>query len=617
MRDGAVRRLPVTYHGHVLYFTASCDRRWLDRCNSKDLWGWVVRHGIRKQLVSDGEGLTAGERPEGQPAIDGRAIALSIRENEPKQNRMDWWEKVYRAESTIEAIQELLQSLRLELPVQSLVLYYLDPGQRAANVVCAATQSPFPVDVRTIRCTESKWSELVAWLDEGELLRQHSPRRSGKLAQLTPDSYTGYSVGIPLRGFQSGAGGQSGIAIVEIEHGRAVRDDQWHVIERLRGPLWFLLLAAIAKSSPASETNALEEGPSATKDIIVGADSGLRSVMERVEIVAPSDMPVLILGDTGTGKEVVARAIHQRSARGGKPFIRVNCGAIPPELIDSQLFGHERGSFTGASDQRKGWFERADGGTLFLDEIGELPLAAQVRLLRVLQEHQIERVGGEEWIHVDVRIVAATHRDLANMVHQRTFREDLWYRINMFPILLPRLCERIEDIPALARHFAKRASTNFGLPYVELASSDIKQLIEYRWPGNIRELQAVMDRAVILGRGTKLDIENALGIGIATRYEPAVETDEPTFYEVIPEQPVRRILEQKDKFAARVEDDSDLELDALDHAIRRHIEKALVLTQGQIEGKRGAAHFLKINPHTLRAKMRKLGIDWNQFRETS
>jgi hydrogenase-4 transcriptional activator len=530
---------------------------------------------------------------------------------------MDWWEQVYRAESTNGAIQALLQSLRQELPIQSLLLYHLDPSQRAANLIGAATQGPFPYDARPIRCTEPKWSELATWVDEGEVLRQHSPRRSGKLANLTPESFTGYSVGIPLRRFYARSSEQTGIAILEIEHGRAVRDDQWQVMDRLRGPLWFLLLAAHAKSSHANEANSPDEGPSATKDVIVGADSGLRSVMERVEIVAPSDMPVLILGDTGTGKEVVARAIHQRSSRVGKPFIRVNCGAIPPELIDSQLFGHERGSFTGASDQRKGWFERADGGTLFLDEIGELPLAAQVRLLRVLQEHQIERVGGEEWIHVDVRIVAATHRDLASMVHQRTFREDLWYRINMFPILLPRLCERIEDIPALARHFAKRASTNFGLPYVELASSDIKQLIEYRWPGNIRELQAVMDRAVILGRGTKLDIENALGIGIATRYEPALVTDEPTFYEVIPEQPVRRIIEATNKPPSRAEMESDSELNGLDQAIRTHIEKALVLTQGQIEGKRGAANVLRINPHTLRAKMRKLGIDWNQFRGSS
>src|SRR4029453_8506677 len=200
----------------------------------------------------------------------------------------------------------------------------------------------------------------------------------------------------------------------------------------------------------------------------------------------------------GTGKEVVSRAIHTRSTRGAAPFIRVNCGAIPSELVDSQLFGHERGSFTGAADTRKGWFERADGGTLFLDEIGELPLPAQVRLLRVLQDGFIERVGGQQPLKVDVRIVAATHRDLAAMVKNATFREDLWYRINVFPILLPRLAERIEDIPALARHLAQRAANRFGLPFVEPTTADLHALLNYSWPGNIRELGAVMHRAAIL-----------------------------------------------------------------------------------------------------------------------
>ena len=194
--------------------------------------------------------------------------------------------------------------------------------------------------------------------------------------------------------------------------------------------------------------------------------------------MAQSDVPVLILGETGTGKEVVSRAIHTRSPRAAAPFIRVNCGAIPPELIDSQLFGHEKGSFTGAADTRKGWFERADGGTLFLDEIGELPLPAQVRLLRVLQDGFIERVGGQQPIRVDVRIVAATHRDLAAMVKSGTFREDLWYRINVFPILLPRLRERVEDIPALARHFAQRAANRFGLRYVEPTPADLHRAAE-------------------------------------------------------------------------------------------------------------------------------------------
>lgn len=541
----------------------------------------------------------------------------------------DNWEAVYQAESALQALRRLLDRLRESIPIQSIVLYGFDRNGKLAKGVLAATKSSFVIELKTIQCTESKWLELAEWIDDGDLIRQHSPRRSGKLAYLSPDAFTGDAVGIPLSNKTIGNANRFGAAILEIEHGRSLREEQFEYLEQFRGPLWFNLFIAQSVNEWDERTPQSQDDPKAkSKDLIVGADSGLKSVMERIELVAPSDMPVLILGDTGTGKEVVARAIHQRSSRGTKPFIRVNCGAIPPELLDSQLFGHERGSFTGASDQRKGWFERADGGTLFLDEIGELPLAAQVRLLRVLQEHQIERVGGQEAIHVDVRIVAATHRDLASMVHQRTFREDLWYRINMFPILLPRLCERIEDIPALARHFAKRAASNFGLPNVELLSSDIKQLIEYRWPGNIRELQAVMDRAVILGRGVKLDIEAALGIGISTRYEPVVESNEPTFYEVIPEQSIRKVIESSDSApiddsvvsvnnapsVSVVETSDSKSVDALDQAIRKHIEKALVMAHGQIEGKKGAAQLLEINPHTLRAKMRKLGIDWNHYR---
>lgn len=541
----------------------------------------------------------------------------------------DNWEAVYQAESALQALRRLLDRLRESIPIQSIVLYGFDRNGKLAKGVLAATKSSFVIELKTIQCTESKWLELAEWIDDGGLIRQHSPRRSGKLAYLSPDAFTGDAVGIPLSNKTIGNANRFGAAILEIEHGRSLREEQFEYLEQFRGPLWFNLFIAQSVNEWEERTPQSQDDPKAkSKDLIVGADSGLKSVMERIELVAPSDMPVLILGDTGTGKEVVARAIHQRSSRGTKPFIRVNCGAIPPELLDSQLFGHERGSFTGASDQRKGWFERADGGTLFLDEIGELPLAAQVRLLRVLQEHQIERVGGQEAIHVDVRIVAATHRDLASMVHQRTFREDLWYRINMFPILLPRLCERIEDIPALARHFAKRAASNFGLPNVELLSSDIKQLIEYRWPGNIRELQAVMDRAVILGRGVKLDIEAALGIGISTRYEPVVESNEPTFYEVIPEQSIRKVIESSDSApiddsvvsvnnapsVSVVETSDSKSVDALDQAIRKHIEKALVMAHGQIEGKKGAAQLLEINPHTLRAKMRKLGIDWNHYR---
>jgi len=308
---------------------------------------------------------------------------------------------------------------------------------------------------------------------------------------------------------------------------------------------------------------------------------------------------VLILGETGTGKEVVSRAIHTRSARAPAPFIRVNCGAIPPELVDSQLFGHEKGSFTGAADTRKGWFERADGGTLFLDEIGELPLPAQVRLLRVLQDGFIERVGGQQALRVDVRIVAATHRDLAAMVKGGTFREDLWYRINVFPILLPRLAERTEDIPALARHFAQRAANRFGLSFVEPSAADLTALRQYGWPGNIRELGAVIDRAAILGNGESLEVAKALGITTQRPSQATPAAVAPTLYEVIPEDP---------SFQSRPA------IATLDLAMKEHIEQALNATNGRIEGRGGTAQVLGINPHTLRARMRKLKIDWARFR---
>ncbi len=241
-------------------------------------------------------------------------------------------------------------------------------------------------------------------------------------------------------------------------------------------------------------------------------ESGLRGVMDRVTLVARADIPVLILGETGSGKEVVAREIHKQSRRENGPFLRVNCGAIPPELVDSELFGHERGSFTGATALRKGWFERADRGTLFLDECGELPPAAQVRLLRILQDGTFERVGGERQIHVDVRVVAATHRNLQGMVAEGTFREDLWYRLAVFPIHLPPLRDRPEDIPALAAHFALCAAKRFGLPSRTPTPADVNLLATYSWPGNVRELSSVIECAAILGDGMRLDVVTALGV---------------------------------------------------------------------------------------------------------
>jgi hydrogenase-4 transcriptional activator len=322
-------------------------------------------------------------------------------------------------------------------------------------------------------------------------------------------------------------------------------------------------------------------------DEVVGARQGLREVMERIDLVRGSDVPVLLLGETGSGKEVVARALHAGSGRATGPFIRVNCGAIAPELVDSHLFGHERGSFTGAVGQRKGWFERAHSGTLFLDEIGELSSAAQVRLLRVLQDGMIERVGGQDSVHVDCRIVAATHRNLERMVRDGGFREDLWYRLSVFPMAIPPLRERTCDIEALAIAFAER-STRFGLPPCRPTEGDVRRLQAYPWPGNVRELAAVIDRAAILGRGRCLAIAQALGPAaseaVAMPGAPSPVTGDEA---------------------------------ALETVIRRHIEAVLRACEGRIEGPRGAARALQLNPATLRSKLRKLGISADAFRGSS
>ena len=506
-------------------------------------------------------------------------------------------------------------------PIDSIVLQLVDANAKSLKVVLVAGGSGQSALDATLICSEAKWSSVNDWCRTGKLIQQAGVKRTGKLHTLTPEAIENQVFAIPLRPSREECSDTEvpvGAAVFEIASNRNLREEHFQWLERWSPILWWGLERTVRKrwpelfgGAPAANLNAVSIAQSdEAREAIVGSETGLRAVMERVRIVAPSDMPVLILGETGTGKEVVARAIHGRSPRSAKPFIRVNCGAIPTELIDSQLFGHERGSFTGASDQRKGWFERADGGTLFLDEIGELPLAAQVRLLRVLQDHQIERVGGQEHIHVDVRIVAATHRDLSAMVHSRSFREDLWYRINMFPILLPGLRERVEDIPSLVRHFAKRAADRFGLPYVEPSLADIKQLMDYRWPGNIRELQAVMDRAVILGGGLRLDVAMSLGNAFIQPPVSFPSSDEPTFYEVIPES--SSINPPASRPTLQAEDDGPV--DSLNSAIVRHIERALAATNGQVEGNRGAAQLLGINPHTLRAKMRKLAIDWDRFR---
>jgi transcriptional regulator with GAF, ATPase, and Fis domain len=310
---------------------------------------------------------------------------------------------------------------------------------------------------------------------------------------------------------------------------------------------------------------------------VVGADGGLCDVMSLARQAAPLNSTVLLLGETGVGKDVVANVIHQGSPRRDGPFIKVNCGAIPEGLVDSELFGHEAGAFTGARGERRGRFERADGGTIFLDEVGDLPLHAQVRLLRVLQSREIERVGATRTTKVDIRVIAATHRDLFAMVAAGRFREDLWYRLNVFPIPIPPLRLRRGDIPALVRHFVEVKRRDLGLPSApELAPGALARLQQYDWPGNVRELENVVERELIRHGGAPAPL----------RF-PEIGATAP---EGAPSGAERR------------------EAMRLDDVVAAHIERVLDLTGGKIHGPGGAAELLGVNENTLRNRMDRLGV---------
>jgi formate hydrogenlyase transcriptional activator len=310
---------------------------------------------------------------------------------------------------------------------------------------------------------------------------------------------------------------------------------------------------------------------------IIGHSLAIQRVFTHIEQVAPTDATVLILGETGTGKELVARAVHNRSPRKGQAFIKINCAALPAQLIESELFGHERGSFTGATEKRIGKFELANGGTLFLDEIGELPLELQAKLLRAIQEKEIERIGGKSTLHIDVRIIAATNRNLQQEVAGGRFRTDLYYRLNVFPILIPPLRERAEDIQRLALHFLKRISKKLGKPLTGIANNAMSQLLTYAWPGNIRELEHVLERAAILSRSTTLELAEPL------------RSPFPAHGPLEDEQPTGRIQPIED-------------------TMRSAILAALNQSGGRIRGRGGAAELLELKPTTLEARIKKLGI---------
>jgi formate hydrogenlyase transcriptional activator len=354
-----------------------------------------------------------------------------------------------------------------------------------------------------------------------------------------------------------------------------MQSDNVFVMKRPDGPPWCRSMRTVEQSSTttapdlesAVELSQFMTRPSDGFEGMVGSSTAFRGVLDQIRIVAPTDSTVLIEGETGTGKELIAHAIHTLSRRRGRPFVKLNCAAIPLGLLESELFGHEKGAFTGAVSQKIGRFEAANGGTLFLDEIGDIPLELQAKLLRVLQEQEFERLGSTHTHRVDVRVVAATNQNLAMLVAEKQFRMDLYYRLNVFPVAVPPLRHRLEDIPALVSYFALRYAERMTKQIEQIPAEAMEALVLYPWPGNIRELQNFIERAVILTQGDVLRL-------------PALPS-----IAAMPNEPV-----------------------TLEEAERDHILNALRETNWVVGGARGAAARLGVKRTTLISKMRKRGL---------
>ncbi len=499
----------------------------------------------------------------------------------------------------IEVEKALLASLRFlreEMPVDRMFLQFYEAGLNAMRTVAIATpEEGMAVDLLTPLTQEAR-QEMMQFQDE---LRQQKPRfvwlfkehpfeqtMTREMFHFHQNPITSLLV-MPLGLGEKVVG--AGSLVLTTEGDELFTQRHADLLSMLKEPFGIAMSNALRhrevlrlKERLVDDNRYLHtELRRLSGDEIIGADFGLRNVMHQVRRVASTESPVLLTGETGAGKDVIANAIHLGSPRRDGPFIPVNCGAIPDSLLDSELFGHEKGAFTGALSQKRGRFERADKGTILLDEIGDMPLEAQVRLLRVIQHREIERVGGTERIPVDIRIIAATNQDLSDMVQAGRFREDLYFRLNVFPITVPPLRDRTTDIPALVQHLIERKARELKLAHTpELAPGAIDVLMAYSWPGNVRELENVIERAIIVHQDGPLRFDD-LGASFSGRVQ-AVDLQA---------------------------DDQPLELDTM---VARHITRVLGMTGGKIHGTGGAGELLNVNPNTLRYKMRKLGIPFGK-----
>ena len=480
------------------------------------------------------------------------------------------------------ALHSLLVYLKDFMPVARMYLSYYDDTLQSTNIIAHADEKmsekldlivPLPKDAMEIARNISSYGDAVLIENPQEFpLTRHTM----KVLNVTASSI----IGLMLRSKDRMVGS---VGLHSVGEPKFV-ESNLELIKSLKGPMKIAMSNSLKhrevlklKDLLADDNRYLHgELRRLSGDEIIGANFGLNDVMQKAGHVTSLDSPVLLLGETGVGKDVIANAIHFSSNRKDAPFVSVNCGAIPETLIDSELFGHEKGAFTGALSKKRGRFERADKGTIFLDEIGELPPQAQVRLLRVLQSKEIERIGGVETIQLDLRVIAATNRNLEMMVQDGDFREDLWFRLNVFPIVIPPLRERRQDIPALLQHFISLKVRELKLPHIpEAAPGSIDILMRYDWPGNVRELSNIVERAIILNPGGPLD-----------------------FSALIP---------SKEKEPYELPADS-IATDNLDRLVSNKIKSVIERTNGKVHGPGGAAEILGVNPSTLRNKMKKYGI---------
>ena len=485
--------------------------------------------------------------------------------------------------------------IRKTIPADGLTMHLYDLEAKVLEEFSTVLDPTFDLNVMTLQLTP----EAIAYLKKLEKEDPTHPNFIVNNPQEDPVGKIGWEasgqkeVSYLLSLLKVGSEKIGVIAVLSKGYDRYSKRDL-KLFNRLSGPFAIALSNALKhnevlrlKEMLADDNRYLQrQAHHIAGDEIIGQNFGLRDVMAMVSQVAPLASQVLILGETGVGKEVIANAIHHASPRANGPFIKVNCGAIPESLVDSELFGHEKGAFTGAVKQKRGRFERAHGGTIFLDEIGELPAEAQVRLLRVIQMREIERVGGTDPIHVDIRIIAATHRDLPEMIRGGTFREDLWFRLNVFPITIPPLRYRTMDIPAMVSFFIKKKAREMNFhDEKKSAPGSLEALQAYHWPGNVRELENVVERALIRGSASPLGKYlrfDELNLSLSPSYNQSVATPSVS----LDGHPVLNI----------------------DDAMKQHIESVLHLTKGKIQGAAGAAVLLGLPPSTLRNRMRKLGI---------